>query len=380
VNVQPVTFDHPDEIIRDDTFVALADRRVFAAMAFINACGFDDEASGAAMHPVRRRVREAIQKKASEHGDLFDKWKRYYNKRSFRSSCYSDYALSLSSDYPFRRIRPGNEIGCWWRSQMLNSFPKILNEFWETVELDQIWSQVKHDYLTETKNYDFWEYLRLDRKDRFTFISVPNLLDSHYNAIGSHYENYYYMVESPGAYSNGFNIHEYLHSFINKLMDKHYASQRKKLNAYFVAGKDMPMAKNYGQRKAYAFECLVRALDHRMRFLMENNPQAFKKRDNSTKRINRENVIKWITDEGLLLTEPFYRLLVEFEQSDMTFEEYLPEMLKKLPEYQRSFVPKKDSSANIPENNISFLTVWRARALIMKSNGISGFIVFKNFV
>ncbi len=118
-------------------------------------------------------------------------------------------------------------------------------------------------------------------------------------------------------------------------MNKHYASQRKKLNAYFVAGKDMPMAKHYGQRKAYASECLVRALDHRMRLLMEENPETVKQRENTTKRLNRENVIKWITDEGLLLTEPFYRLLVEFEQSNMTFEEYLPEMLKKLPEYQK---------------------------------------------
>jgi len=248
VNVKPVTFDHPDEIIRDDTFVALADRRVFAVMAFINACGFDDEASGIAMHPVRRRVREAIHKKASEHGDLFDKWKRYYNRRSFPSYCYMDYALSLSSDYPFRRIRPGSEFTCWWRSQMLNSFPKILNGFWETVELEEIWSQVKLDYLTQIKNYDFgkmaselafvWEYLRLDRKDRFIFISVPNLLGSHYTDMGAHYENYYYAVEGPREYSNGFNIHEYLHSFINALMNKHYASQRKKLNAYFVAGKD----------------------------------------------------------------------------------------------------------------------------------------------
>ena len=226
---------------------------------------------------------------------------------------------------------------------MLNSFPKILNEFWETVELEEIWSQVRLDYLAEIENYDFdkmarelafvWEYLRLDRKDRSIFISVPNLLDSHYTAIGAHYENYYYTVESPGAYSSGFNIHEYLHSVINALIDKHYASQRKKLNAYFAAGKNMPMAKHYGQRKAYASECLIRALDHRMRLLMEDNPEAVKQRENTTIWLNRENVIKWITDEGLLITEPFYRLLVKFEETDMNFEEYLPEILDLLPEY-----------------------------------------------
>lgn len=344
VNVRPVTFVHPDEIIHNDTFIALADRRVFAVMAFINACGFDDEARGTTMHPVRLRVREAIQNKASEHADMFHKWKRYYRKRSFFPSYYYiTYALSLSSDYPFRRIRPHSELGFWWPSLMLNSFPKILNEFWETVGLEEIWIQVKLDYLTEIGHYDFdlmanqlafvWEYLRLERKDHFTFVSVPNLLDSHYQAIGAHYENYYYMVESPGACGNDFNIHEYLHSVINELIEKNYASHRKKLNAYFRAGKDMPFAQCYGQPQNYASECLVRALDHRMRLLMEANPEFVKQRENTTKRINRENTIKWITDEGLLITEPFYRLLVTFEETDINFEEYLPEMLNLLPEY-----------------------------------------------
>lgn len=152
VNVKPVTFGHPDEIIRNDTFVALADRRVFAVMAFINACGFDEEANGTAKH--------------------------------------------------------------------------------------------------------------------------------------------------------------------------------------------------YSQRKAYVSECLIRALDHRIRLIMENDPEAVKQRENTTKQLNRENVVKWIADEGLLLTEPFYRLLVEFEQSDISFEEYLPEMLKKLPEYQDRSTPAKGIDRN----------------------------------
>jgi len=334
VKVKPATFAYPDEVIRNDAFIALADRRIFAVMAFMNACGFDDEASGTAMHPVRLRVREAIQMKARDHADMFAKWKRYYNRRSLPSYCYMDYALSLSSDYPFHRIRPDHELGYWWPSLLLGNFPKILNEFWEIVELEEIWAQVKPDYLTEIANYDFnkmarelafvWEYFRFERKDHFIFVSVPNLLDSHNFAIGAHYEDYYYAVESPGSHSDGFNTHEYLHSVINALMDKHYASQRKKLNAYFIAGKDMPIAKDYGQPKAYASECLIRALDRRMSLLMYDTPEAAK---------HIESMIKRVTHEGLLLTEPFYRLLDEFEKSDLTFEEYLPEMLKALPEY-----------------------------------------------
>jgi len=344
VKVNPVTFVHPDEIIRNDTFIALADRRVFAVMASMNACAYDDEASDIATHPVQSRVREAIQLKAREHADLFSKWKRYYRKRSLLPGfCYIDFALSLTSDYPFQRIRPDSELGFWGISLPLYNFPKVLNEFWETVELEEIWDQVKPDYLAVLHDYDFdemaqqlafvWDYLRLERKDRYTLVSVPNLLDSPPSAMAGHYENYYYAVESPAALSSGLNIHEYLHSVIDTLVDKNYAAQRKKLGAYFTAGKDMPMAKCYRRRKAYVSECLVRALDHRMRLLMEDNPEAVTPRGNATKRLNRENVIKWITDEGLLITEPFYRLLLRFEDTDMDFEEYLPEILDLLPEY-----------------------------------------------
>jgi len=56
----------------------------------------------------------------------------------------------------------------------------------------------------------------------------------------------------------------------------------------FIAGKDMPMAKHYGQRKAYASECLIRALDHRMRLLMEGNPEAVGQGENTTKWTNRK--------------------------------------------------------------------------------------------
>jgi hypothetical protein len=344
VKLKPVTFVYPDEIIRNDTFVALADRRVFAAMAFMNACAYDDEASEIATRPVQSQVRAAIQLKAREHADMFHKWKRYYRKRSLLPSfCYIDFALSLTSDYPFQRIRPDSELGCWGTGLALYNFPKVLNEFWETVELEGIWAQAKPDYLAALHDYDFdymaqqlafvWDYLRLERKDGYTLVSVPNLLDSQPSAMAGHYENYYYAVESPAALSNGFNIHEYLHSVIDTLVDKNYAAQRKKLNAYFAAGKDMPMAKHYGRRKAYASECLVRALDHRMRLLMEDNPEAVPRGGHATERLNRENVIKWISDEGLLITEPFYRLLLRFEDTDMDFEEYLPEMLDLLPEY-----------------------------------------------
>jgi hypothetical protein len=304
-------------------------------MAFMNAWGYDEQADGIPMHPVRIRTREAIRLKTEAHPDELAKWKRYYRKKALPNFCYLDYALSLNADHPFRRIRPDSELGYRVTVHRLADFPDVLNTFWETVDLQQIWDQVKPHYLGEIQSYDFghmaqqlafvWEYLRLNRTDQFTFVSIPNLLDTHYHAIGARYEDYWYAVESPGAYSHDFNVHEYLHSVINALVEKHYASYQSKLDIYFKAGKDTPIAKTYCSPAGYTSECLVRALDHRIAILMTDNPQTVK---------HREAIVKKRTQDGLLLTEPFYKLLVDFEQSRFSFEEFLPRMLEKLPEYQ----------------------------------------------
>jgi len=332
--VAPVVFGHTDEVVCNDNFIILADRRVFTVMAFMNACGYDEQASGTPMHPVRLRVREAIHRKLEAHPDKHAEWKQYYRQKALPNHCYLDFALSLSDEYPFRRLTPDGELNYQITVRKLADFPDILNSFWETVDLQKIWDEVKPDYLLEIETYDVdqmarqlsfvWEYLRLARKDRFIFVSVPNLMDTHYHAIGAHYKNYYYMVESPGSHSHDFNVHEYLHSIINTLVDRNYDSYRAKLDAYFMAGKDTPIAKSYGTPAGYTSECLVRALDHRIGILMTENPELVQR---------REATVKRRTQDGLFLTEPFYKLLVDFEQSKLDFEEYFPKMLKNLSEY-----------------------------------------------
>ena len=47
----------------------------------------------------------------------------------------------------------------------------------------------------------------------------------------------------------------------------------------------------------------------------------------------REKQVAYDTKEGLKLTQPFYNLLAEFEQSNKPFDQFLPTMLEHLPEY-----------------------------------------------
>ena len=333
VKVEPVSFSHEEEVIREGDFIVLADRRVFAIMAFMNACGYDEEFKGKQMHPARSRVREILKEQADAKPEQFRKWKQYYNNVNLRVFHYLDFALSLNADYPFRRIRPVSELGYPFAGQMLADFPDVLNEFWETLDMEKAWAEVKPYYLEEIGKYNFdnmknhlkftWDYLRMERSDRFVFVSVPNLLNQHYQAIGTKYENYWYMVESPGAGTNSLNIHEYLHSIVNPMVEACYKEHSEKLNKYFEAGKDQRLAESYRHPVTYSYECLVRALTTRIYVLMEND---------FTPRMG-EAKVKYLNREGLILVEPFYYLLDEYEQSDKDFEQFLPVMLDMLEEH-----------------------------------------------
>ena len=336
VRPEAVEFNHPDEVIKGEGFMVLADRREFAVMAFLNATGYDEEAQGQQMHPVRVKVRELVAANVAGHPERVKAWQSYRNgivRKHLQPFHFQDFALSLSTDYPFRQIRPNNELGYSITAGQLRDFPEVLNDFWTTAKLAEVWDQVKPEYVAEIRKYNFermkrrmdflWTYLRMPRHDTLTLVSVPNLLDSHFEAIGARYEGFYYSVESPGSHDYDLNIHEYLHSVVNRLVEADFNGQKAKLAEYCQAGRSRPFGKTYGSPITFTFESLARALDHRLGVLQTNDP-ADKKRI--------EGQVAWETEKGLTLVQPFYNLLAEFEQSGQPFDQFLPTMLARLPE------------------------------------------------
>ncbi|HNY77483.1 MAG: hypothetical protein RBS72_04955 [Sedimentisphaerales bacterium] len=336
LTVEAVSFAHPDEVVKGQGFMVLADRREFAVMAFVNAMGYDDEAQGQSMHPVRVKVRRLVSQNLAAHAAKVETWRQYYETRKLATFQYLDYALSLSAEYPFRRIRRDTELGYPVTAERLKDFPEILNDFWVTGGLDEIWKQVLPDYADELRKYDLarmerqmtflWQYLRMPRHDTLTLVNVPDLLDTHFHAIGAHYENYYYTVESPGSHSYGLNIHEYLHSIVNPIVKARAGLVKDTVMPYYEAGKDKPIAQSYREPVCFTYECMVRALDHRLNALFSGTPDAEKR---------AEARVVQLDQDGLTLSLPFYRLLANYEQSDKPFDEFVPIMLARLPAYGR---------------------------------------------
>jgi hypothetical protein len=315
--------------------MVLADRRIFAVMAFLNATGYDEEIEGKQMHPMRVKVRKMVADTLRGKPEKLAAWREYYRTRGLAVFHYQDFAMSLSADYPFRRIRPDKELGYPHTAGILKDFPAVLNDFWVSADLDKVWQQVKDDYIAEINKYDMKkmgrqmsflrEYLRMKRQDAFIIVNVPDPLDRYYQAIGAHYEKYYYCVESPGSHAYDLNIHECLHSIVNSIVKTNYGKYREKLDKYYQAGITGPMSKAYQEPVTFAYECMVRALDDRLHVLLANDP---------TKTKNLESRVADLSAKGLTLTQPFYVLLPEYESSDKSFEDFFPLMLEKLPAYK----------------------------------------------
>jgi hypothetical protein len=352
VDIEPVVFDHPDEVIKGsgdaEGYVALADRRVFAVMAFLNTAGYDQEVPNMQMHPIRVKVRKMISENLSDQPDKLQAWRQYYKDNLMGAWQYTNWALSLSSDYPFKRIRPDKELTYAWTSWMLKDFPNILNDFWTTANLDLVWAECRDDYLAELKKCDpnetakgitfVWQYMRMQRTDNYIIIRVPNPLERYATANGNSFEHYFYSVEGPGS---GGYIHEYLHTFVNEMVKANYDSQKSRLRKYFNAGRDAAISSSYQDPINWVSECLVHALDYRMTAMRVSDPTLEKR---------LEDRVDKLTQGGYTLLKPLHILLIDFEKSDKSFDQYLPIMFEKLPEYSPQIQHRAFFSCQISVN------------------------------
>jgi hypothetical protein len=319
---------HADEFQQAAGFIVLADRRMFTVMAFLNAAGYDSEARGSEMLPLRAKVRQMVAGNLHESPQKLAAWRRQYAsyvKARILLPQYQEYALGLTPDYPFRPAFPV-------RRKQLGKLHETLNDFWRTARLDAIWEAVKPDYMSEVRAYQFdalesgvdavWAYLRMARSDTFTFAIVPNPLCQSFTAQAVQRGVHYYIVNGPRV-GRGFNSHEYLHSIVDPVVNATLARQRRKLEEYFRASKGRTIY--YGTVPNFTSECLIHALTPRL---------ALKRDDSPERRAANEREIADLMDRGFLLVRPFYGLLAGFESSHLRFDQFVPQLLDELPAYR----------------------------------------------
>jgi hypothetical protein len=320
---------HADEFHQVPGFVAVADRRIFAVMASLNAAGYHDEAHGMQMTPLRVKVRQMVAANLQHSAEKLARWKRQYAsyvQARILLPTFQDYGLRLSPDYPFQPVFPIPH-------KKLSRFHETLNDFWRTAKLNAVWEAVKPDYMAEVHSYQLerlqsavdalWAYLRMSRSDTFTFVIVPNPLCQSFTAQGVHPGGYYYIVDGPRV-GHDFNSHEYLHSIVEPIVRRNLPGQRRKLEEYFQASKGRTVY--YGTVPNFTSECLIRALTARL---------ALKRDNTEERRAVNNRQIDSLMNAGFLLLRPFYDLLGSFEASDLPFDRFVPQLFEKVPSYRR---------------------------------------------
>jgi hypothetical protein len=315
-------------------FTVVADRRVFAMTAFMLAMGFDSTADESTMHPARLAAKQHLNAARSNSPEKFSAWKSRYDKDNIRHFVFLNFSLALSPEYPFRCVRRNDELEYRNLSEM-RKYIDILNDFWVTANLSELWINTKPEYEKVIKRYDLakaerkideaWEYVRMPRKGAFTVVSIPNIIGRRSNGLGAKYGDAYWIVESPGAIAWSVNVHEYLHSIVNSIIQEHAPRAANKLKAYYKAGKSGPYSASYQKLDVFTYECLVRAIDARLAFFAALTQEE---RDKIIHRIADEN------SKGLNLAQPFYDALPAFEASGQSLEEYMPTLLEALPEFK----------------------------------------------
>jgi len=301
----------------------------------MNAAGYDAEAEGVEMHPVRVQVREAVARSLGATPESLAEWRALYARQSLPSWVYFDYALSLSGDHPFERIRPDEEVTYRQALATMDAMLPALNDFWMAADLEGVWATVLPVYKEELARYDFagmeaqmqvlWGYLRLPRVDTHTIVNVPNLIAQHYLGIGAEYEGYYYTMETPGASGYRLNTHEYLHSIVNDMAGSAFPGAKDNLTRYFEAGREGRFASSYQHAPTFTSECLVRALDYRLRL------RELKGREEPVDRVLAR--VDELTQGGLTLVKPFFEALEGFEASEDDFASYVPVLFARLPTF-----------------------------------------------
>jgi hypothetical protein len=326
-----VPSSHPNEIRKGRECMVVADRRIFAVMAFINAAGFDDEAKGKTMHPVRVKVRESVTANLQSHSNKLAVWKENYARLKCSNADYIEYAMLLSADHPFKKVGPDS---LYYNQEVLRKLGGVadqVNDFWTAARLDEVWNAVKPDYLAEIQKYDItkmsedldfvWQYVRMPRREARIMVSVPNLLDRYYSADSMGCGKYFVSVEGPGSHDYRLNVHEYLHEIVNPAVARWREEYSQRLQPYFDRWMKHPAHRGYETVQMYVQECLVKALEARISVKLRPELR------------NRKNAqVAQDVKNGYELTGVLHESLADSETDQKAFDDFVKVLFERLPQ------------------------------------------------
>ncbi len=312
--LEPITGSRPD--YGPQAVVVAPDQRIFTLFAALNAAGYDDEAAGLALHPIRQRVRAALAERdlpsLARLRPIFDHVADYH---------LVAWVLQRGDPPDFKRA----EVG-WWVSTRASDFDGLdeaLGDFYREAGIATLWRDVEPAYRIDIDRWqpsaeavleDIRAYLRIDAVPFRQAVVLPNLLDAHYRGTGPQIGAIAYVVAGPTETElslQGLIGHELLHSIVDPMLDQRMSQIPVQTSRRLYAVLVETMPPGYGSWESALEETLNRAINTRM---LEDEGLRVRQLDQ-------------LEEEGFLLIRPLDQALAAYERSGQSFEEYLSALL-----------------------------------------------------
>jgi hypothetical protein len=193
----------------------------------------------------------------------------------------------------------------------LTGFDQILQEFAGAVRMRELFDELKPDWERVIAGYDrvrietdiarVHRFLKLSGTEipRLDIAILPAPFESHFVAYAAPFRHTFYTIDGPGSVGSGFNIHEYLHLFVNAIRPDQVPSGVREV---FVQQVGNPgIADDYNDPESFLFENTVRATHYAVG---EGDPREIL------------DAIRSDHSMGLTLVGPLYDEIHHFPESD----------------------------------------------------------------
>ncbi|HVP64372.1 MAG TPA: tetratricopeptide repeat protein [candidate division Zixibacteria bacterium] len=297
---------------------------LFAVMASINACGYDQDLAGS--HPVREKIREEVVQAARtpEAQQELKAMCTFYADHLQADSAkqlaqYVSLALNMGPASDFALKLPESDLPP--DAHYVQGFADLVQKFYNSASLGKIWTRYHpvyeqlvaansgpvHDVLTST---DLYLKRPLSTYSKGSFIvylepmAAPALVNSRI------YGDDYFMVISPTP--KGIRLDQVRHAYLHFVLDP-LAQTRgltmQKLAPILKSVEDAPLETPYKKDVSLLVtESLIRAVEARLQGTRKSPEEP------------RRQMVDTAMKEGFILTEYFYNALVKFEAEPQSLE------------------------------------------------------------
>ena len=298
---------------------------MFTTMCALLAAGFESDVSAEGWHPLRARLREQMQQ---QQGPAVDAVREFY-----RQHVVSDPGATLSRYIWFSLVAgPAPKFAVTLRRDdmppevlALEGFSEVLANYYQEQKIGKLWRGLQPNYNREIERlhdpisdivFVATAYLRQlqDNSSPRTFTIILEPLVGRITNVRNAGEHYSIVLSGADDVPTDVVRHAYLHFLLDPLPLRYphvVAVKRPLFEKAALAPHLAPDLKD--DFSAYFAECMVRAVELKLKRLSPSEREAAMERDDA---------------DGYVLVKPVFGALANYEESEPSMAIYFPEMVR----------------------------------------------------